>query len=128
MSFIKDSSGNILCPYLANLKCVTCGYTGHTKKYCKMPPKTIRSKPTLITEDDDDDIQKYTKKSINNLFELLIVDDDIENQLNEEQVVWGKGITSMSGRSWADIVDDDVDCEKGITSMSGRSWADIVRA
>lgn len=119
--WMKDSSGNIICPYLANLKCLICGYTGHTKKYCKMPPKTIRSKPTLIT--DDDNIQKSTKKNINNLFELLIVDDD----LKEEVVHSEKNITSISRRSWADIVDDDIENQLDFVSAK-RSWADIIAA
>ena len=32
---VRDSASNVVCPLLLNTKCRTCGYFGHTTKYCK---------------------------------------------------------------------------------------------
>lgn len=128
--WMKDTSGNVLCPYLANLKCKHCGYTGHTQKYCKMPAKNIRAKPTI---NKDKIIEEITKKDIVNIYNILMVesdDEDLDNnhikinvmdmpflcqEINQvvsndeddywkSEIIWGKGTRDMIGRSWADIV------------------------
>ncbi len=33
---VRDSASNVVCPLLLNTKCRTCGYFGHTTKYCKL--------------------------------------------------------------------------------------------
>lgn len=105
---IKDSSGNIMCNYLRNIKCYNCGYFGHTPKYCKMPVKKIKKEVLPI--------QVTPKKEVNNdinHFAVLFQDcQDCEEECEEEcedylpgveEIVWGKGFSSTIGIRWVDV-------------------------
>lgn len=76
--WMKDSSGNVLCPYLANLKCKRCGYTGHTVKYCKMPDNNFQPEKKQKTNITLTVFPKNTKNT--NIFNLLCEDEEDEDK------------------------------------------------
>lgn len=110
----KDTSGNILCPYLINLKCQRCKYTGHTQKYCKISDQQLNS---IFNLDKKIKIIKELPKKITNIFNLLCEDEDEDEDKNvsviititdEEYftspIIWGKGREIMLNVRWVDVV------------------------
>lgn len=112
---IRDSASNVICPFLLNIKCVGCGYRGHTIKHCqfrgsvkKAAPaftKSVKLAPVLVDiksknmfavmicsdaeDDDDEDDDSY---------------DDSVMDFENDPIIWGVGLTSMVGKKWADVV------------------------
>ncbi len=122
---VKDSASNVVCPLLLNTKCRTCGYFGHTTKYCKLGSNT-RSKAYVrpavkvhvqvpvsvpvsvplkrgafacldeeICEDACDDNVSPTG------VEACVAE---ELDFDKETIIWGVGLKSMIGKRWADVV------------------------
>ena len=134
--WMKDSSGNVLCPYLANLKCQLCGYSGHTQKYCKMPSKKIRAEPTLNKPSIK--IEKIFNSNISkkpqNIFSLLCEDSD--NEYYDDEEIKNKGFKvvinneNSSPKNKLVITDEEYFASpiiwgKGREIMIGRRWADV---
>ena len=105
--FVRDYAGNITCPILLNTKCILCGNFGHTKKYCSKnnydykPKVTINAPPTLK------ETYNKNKLTISNQFTLLCEDSHDMNYNQEDDgdvddIIWGVGLKSMIGVSWAD--------------------------
>ena len=89
--WMKDSSGNVLCPYLANLKCKRCGYTGHTIKYCKMPDNNKQYQESYKQEHyQPEKKQKNITLTVfpknTNIFNLLCEDEDDNNVKDDDFV------------------------------------------
>ena len=104
---IRDFKGQTVCPYLLSIKCMTCGLNGHTVKYCKKPPVSVKKsvdfdfKPTHV----NGGVKAMTTV---NMFSMLCQDvneQDIEHDgeflLND--IDWGVGLKSMDKMSWADV-------------------------
>ena len=114
---IRDSSGNTVCPYLLSIKCLECGVFGHTVKYCKNGSNsnsnsTVEFKPKRKVEFEASVKKSYDsgagyKLALLNKFSMLGFDDCSECDDNDDgflmgDVIWGQGLKSMIGLSWAD--------------------------
>jgi hypothetical protein len=75
--YVKDREGNVACPKLKAIVCLTCGKRGHTSSYCKVPIakpaiKAEAKKPVELVaaksrfaclfEDDSDDEKAVARK------------------------------------------------------------------
>ena len=76
---LKDKSGNIICPFLLNTACLTCGSFGHTSKYCKPHSMDLINSARPISNNFD------------NEFPLHLV------------IIWGVGFAQFIGKNWADL-------------------------
>jgi hypothetical protein len=115
---VRDSASNVVCPLLLNTKCRTCGYFGHTTKYCKLG-NNARSKAYVRPA-----VKVHVPVSVPlkmGVFACLdedICDDACENvsptgveacvaeelDFDKETIIWGVGLKSMIGKRWADVV------------------------
>jgi Nanos RNA binding domain len=109
---VRDYASNVVCPLLLNTKCNSCGYFGHTTKYCKFGGGS--SKKATVT------FAKSVAKVVNvdlkskNMFAGMICSDAEEEpettydesvmDFENDPIIWGIGLTSMVGRRWADVV------------------------
>ena len=104
---IRDSSGKTICPYLLSIKCLTCGVSGHTVKYCKNGSRN-EFKPKKKVEFEAGTKKSYVgaKLALLNQFTMLWDENDDCSECDEGflmgDVMWGKGLKSMVGLSWAD--------------------------
>jgi hypothetical protein len=111
---VKDSAGNVICPLLLNTKCRTCGYFGHTTKYCKIveTKKVDSSKGVRFDSNVKMTIANGGKTSLinKNTFCMLIEDNEKGDEDNvclfDDEIIWGVGLKSLVGKRWA----DDVEC------------------
>lgn len=112
---LRDFAGNTICPYLLSIKCLTCGQSGHTPKYCK---NIFKTPPSINNLPKDKPVTRYDKiKSIrtviNNSFMCLNIEDDDPNNdpieedeyayLKPENVIWGVGFKDTLGLRWGDL-------------------------
>jgi len=111
---VRDGAGNVLCPILLTTKCRTCGYFGHTTKYCKstkhivkqsakqtvcevvpvftIPPSNPTNKFAMLNcYESDDDRDSYPS-------------DDGVMDFENDPIIWGVGLQSMIGKRWADVL------------------------
>ena len=116
---VKDYAGNVVCPLLLNTKCRTCGYFGHTNKYCKSVEikNVVSSKKVGFHSDIKMTLANGGKSSLinKNMFCMLVEDDgkgdeDIGDEDNNiignfnDEIVWGVGFKSLIGKKWADVL------------------------
>ena len=98
---LRDEYGKTCCPVLLNMKCYTCGLSGHTPKYCT----TILKKPAKKIVKFSSTVKDTFKPlpTLNN-FALLCQEDDIssDDEFDLSDIVWGKGLKSLANVSWAD--------------------------
>ena len=110
---VKDSAGNVICPLLLNTKCRTCGYFGHTTKYCKIvETKKVHSlKKVGFDSNVKMTISNGGKSSLinKNMFSMLLEDDEKSDEDNidlfDDEIIWGVGLKSLVGKRWADVVE-----------------------
>ena len=110
---VKDSAGNIICPLLLNTKCRTCGYFGHTTKYCKSVAikNVVYSKKVGFDLNVKMTIANGGKSSLinKNMFSMLLGDDEKSDEDNidlfDDEIIWGVGLKSLVGKRWADVVE-----------------------
>lgn len=110
---VKDSAGNVICPLLLNTKCRTCGYFGHTTKYCKIveTKKAHSLKKVGFDSNVKMTIANGGKSSLinKNMFSMLLGDDEKSHEDNidlfDDEIIWGVGFKSLVGKRWADVVD-----------------------
>lgn len=111
---LRDFAGNTICPYLLSIKCLTCGQSGHTPKYCK---NIFKTPPRIDNLPKDKPVTRYDtiktiKKIPNNSFMCLNIEEDYEPDnepiedeyayLNPENVIWGVGFKDTLGIKWGD--------------------------
>ena len=110
---LKDSAGNVICPLLLNTKCRTCGYFGHTTKYCKIveTKKVDSLKKVGFDSNVKMTIANGGKSSLinKNMFSMLLGDDQKSDEDNidlfDDEIIWGVGLKSLVGKRWADVVE-----------------------
>ena len=110
---VKDYAGNVICPLLLNTKCRTCGYFGHTTKYCKIvETKKVHSlKKVHFDSNVKMTISNGGKTSLinKNMFSMLLEDDEKSDEDNidlfDDEIIWGVGLKSLVGKRWADVVE-----------------------
>ena len=73
---VRDSSNNTTCPVLLNNKCKTCGFFGHTPKYCKNIKPVQKNNIKPIQKNDIKPI--LITNNIINRFDVLTEDEDTE--------------------------------------------------
>jgi hypothetical protein len=131
---VKDSASNVVCPLLLNTKCRTCGYFGHTTKYCKLGSNT-RSKayvrpavkvhvqvpvqvPVSVPVSvplkrgafaclDEEICEDACEENVSPTgVEACIAEGCVAEELDfdKETIIWGVGLKSMIGKRWADVV------------------------
>ena len=112
---VRDYASNVVCPLLLNTKCGSCGYFGHTTKYCKFGgvsnANANAKKVTFMKSVKTTSVQSSVSK---NMFAGMICSDveEIEEDMCDESVmdfendpiIWGVGLTSMVGKRWVDVV------------------------
>lgn len=111
---VKDYAGNVACPLLLNTKCRTCGYFGHTNKYCKSVAikNVVSSKKVGFDSDIKMTMANGGKSSLinKNMFCMLVEDDgkgDEDNNIIDDfdnEIVWGVGFKSLIDKKWADVI------------------------
>lgn len=109
---VKDSAGNVICPLLLNTKCRTCGYFGHTTKYCKIVAikNVVSSKKVGFDSNVKMTIANGGKTSLinKNMFSMLLENDEKSHgdnvDLFHDEIIWGLGLKSLQGKRWADVV------------------------
>ena len=110
---VKDSSGNITCTYLLNIKCYTCGNFGHTPKYCKSKKYNTPNKFNTYKSPSTSP-STSPSKSPSNIFAILCDNQTYSNDQNDNfelppvsEIVWGVGFTStLNNKSWANVCCD----------------------
>tara|TARA_B100001093_G_scaffold19649_1_gene17696 strand:+ start:1032 stop:1412 length:381 start_codon:yes stop_codon:yes gene_type:complete len=106
---VKDSSGNITCTYLINIKCYSCGNFGHTPKYCKANKNIKFNKSTTYYKSPP--LSSSPSLSLVNTFAILsneltnsdnLIDTDELPPVSD--IIWGVGFKStLNNKSWANI-------------------------
>lgn len=100
---LRDSRGKVCCPYLLSIRCNVCGKCGHTPKYCK---KNVPIDTDFIGGFVSSMVNKTVPKKITlkvvNQFSCLTIDDDGE-EMAADEIIWGVGLKSLIGKSWADV-------------------------
>ena len=107
---VKDSSGNITCTYLLNIKCHTCGNFGHTPKYCKSKKYNTPIKSNTSYKSPSTSIPQ----SPSNIFAILCDDQIYSDDKNDyfelppvSEIVWGVGfLSTLNNKSWANVCCD----------------------
>jgi len=123
---VRDSASNVVCPLLLNTKCRTCGYFGHTTKYCKLE-NNARSKAYVrpaVKVHVSVPVQVPLKRGAFACLDEEICKDACEDNVSptgveacvaeacvaeeldfdKETIIWGVGFKSMIGKRWADVV------------------------
>lgn len=131
---VRDSASNVVCPLLLNTKCRTCGYFGHTTKYCKSAGNPVVATKAYvrplrvvvqvqvpvsvplkrgafacldeeICEDACDDNVSPTGVEAC-LAEACVAEACVAEEMDfdKETIIWGVGLKSMIGKRWADVV------------------------
>ena len=122
---VRDSASNVVCPLLLNTKCRTCGYFGHTTKYCKLG-SNHRSKayvrpavkvhvpvPVSVSVSvplkrgafaclDDEICEDACDDSVSPTGVEACIAEELD--FDKETIIWGVGLKSMIGKRWADVV------------------------
>jgi hypothetical protein len=109
---VRDYASNVVCPLLLNTKCNTCGYFGHTTKYCKSGVSGSVKKAPIIYTKSVKLVPAVVEVKSTNMFAGMICSDAEEEEDSDEEVmdfendpiIWGVGLTSMVGKKWADVV------------------------
>jgi len=109
---VRDYASNVVCPLLLNTKCNTCGYFGHTTKYCKSGGSGSVKKAPIIYTKSVKLVSAVVEVKSTNMFAGIICSDAEEEEDSDEEVmdfendpiIWGVGLTSMVGKKWADVV------------------------
>lgn len=105
--YVKNDTGNVICPTLLALECRFCFKSGHTVKYCK----TLEKKKQMDAKQMNRSArpEKVETKSVapvsKNMFECLYSDDENEDDIKIEQdipAVYQVPIVS-SEKTWANI-------------------------
>jgi hypothetical protein len=108
---VRDSASNVICPFLLNIKCVGCGYRGHTIKHCQFGSSAKKAAP-VFTKSVKLALPSVGIKS-NNMFAGMICSDTEDDDTTYDEsvmdfendpIIWGVGLTSMVGKKWADVV------------------------
>ena len=102
---VRDSSGLVCCPVLLNNKCYQCGLMGHTVKYCKNSAPVVTTKKTVSFVKDIAPATKNFTNTFALLSQELDYDSDLEFDYSLGTIIWGVGLSSMVGKSWADVCD-----------------------
>ena len=104
---VKDSSGNITCTYLLNIKCHNCGNFGHTPKYCK-----VKTSPTIKSVTFSSTCKPPVKTSTTdsfNQFTLLCENQNDDREVFDlppvSDIIWGVGFASSNNNLWANVCD-----------------------
>ena len=107
---VRDSSNNITCPVLLNNKCKTCGFFGHTPKYCKNINTPVKTKKTSLNINN---INKSIEKNITitnniiNRFDVLSQDEDTETPHINVYDLPPLVHFIPAGKSWADQAEEE---------------------
>ena len=109
---VRDSASNVICPFLLNIKCVGCGYRGHTIKHCQFGGGSAKKAVPVFAKS-----VKFAPPSVDlkshNMFAGMICSDTEEDDATYDEsvmdfendpIIWGVGLTSMVGKKWADVV------------------------
>jgi hypothetical protein len=118
---VRDSASNVVCPLLLNTKCRTCGYFGHTTKYCKLgnnarskayvrpPVKVHVSVPVQVPLKrgafaclDEEICKDACEDNVSPTGAEACVAEELD--FDKETIIWGVGFKSMIGKRWADVV------------------------
>ena len=130
---VRDSASNVVCPLLLNTKCRTCGYFGHTTKYCKLGSNT-RSKayvrpavkvhvqvPVSVPVSvplkrgafaclDEEICEDACEENVSPTgVEACIAEGCVAEELDfdKETIIWGVGLKSMIGKEYLIIMNNE---------------------
>ena len=119
---VRDSASNVVCPLLLNTKCRTCGYFGHTTKYCKLGSNPVLSSKVYVRPALKVHVHVQVQVPVSvpvkrGAFACLdeeicedACDDNVsptgveELDFDKETIIWGVGFKTMIGKRWADVV------------------------
>ena len=124
---VRDSASNVVCPLLLNTKCRTCGYFGHTTKYCKSagnpvvatkayvrPLRVVVQVPVSVPLKrgafaclDEEICEDACEDNVSPTgVEACVAEACVAEELDfdKETIIWGVGLKSMIGKRWADVV------------------------
>ena len=108
---VRDSSNNTTCPVLLNNKCRTCGFFGHTPKYCKNINTQVKTKKTSlnINNINNKPIEKniIITNNIINRFDVLSDDEDTETPYINVYDLPPLVHFIPAGKSWADQAEEE---------------------
>ena len=108
---VRDSSNNTTCPVLLNNKCRTCGFFGHTPKYCKNINTQVKTKKTSlnINNINNKPIEKniIITNNIINRFDVLSDDEDTETPYINVYDLPPLVHFIPPGKSWADQAEEE---------------------
>jgi hypothetical protein len=122
---VRDSASNVVCPLLLNTKCRTCGYFGHTTKYCKLGsnvrskayvrpavkvhvhvsvsvPVSVPLKMGAFTCLDEEICEDACDDNVSPMGVEACVAEEMD--FDKDTIIWGVGLKSMIGKRWADVV------------------------
>jgi hypothetical protein len=122
---VRDSASNVVCPLLLNTKCRTCGYFGHTTKYCKLGsnarskayvrpavkvhvhvsvsvPVSVPLKMGAFTCLDEEICKDACDDNASPMGVEACVAEEMD--FDKDTIIWGVGLKSMIGKRWADVV------------------------
>ena len=102
---VRDSSNNITCPVLLNNKCKTCGFFGHTPKYCKNIKPIQKNNIKPIQKNDIKPI--LITNNIINRFDVLTEDEDTETPYINVYDLPPLVHFIPAGKSWADQAEEE---------------------
>jgi hypothetical protein len=131
---VRDSASNVVCPLLLNTKCRTCGYFGHTTKYCKSAGNPVVAtkayvRPLRVVVQVQVPVSVPLKRGAFACLDEEICEDACDDNVSptgveacvaeacvaeacvaeemdfdKDTIIWGVGLKSMIGKRWADVV------------------------
>lgn len=115
--YVKNDTGNVICPTLLALECRFCFKTGHTVKYCK----TLEKKKQMDAKQINKTVRPQPKTTpaatpvSKNMFDCLYSDDEHETE-TETQIAVDCDFPSLNSETNV-VVQSHVESEK--------TWATI---
>ena len=133
---VRDSASNVVCPLLLNTKCRTCGYFGHTTKYCKSAGNPVvatkayvRPLRVVVQVQVPVSVSVPLKRGAFACLDEEICEDACEDNVSPTGVEACVAKACVAKACVAEEMDFDKDTiiwGVGLKSMIGKRWADVV--